>query len=448
MENDFLPTQSILLQPQKKPRTNFLDSIVFEEIKPVNNTIPKNKEKEDQKILEDLKDILRCCICQDYLDDPVYDPICPHYECKKCLDTYFQKNRARVLPCPLCKRKIRKDHLIKLPLVKSIKEIISGAKNNELLNYDVDNIENCSRHPKNKVFYLCLDCKLKMCPICDEEKRKHEEKNHHIVNYERFIKLFYILKNNFEPIKNYISEKQKYINEYKNMIKLMEEQKKSYIDLFNDLSKNIENLYKENQNKMNKYIAENIQIIGNLTNFMKNIKVHISGQIKEKYNEIENLDEIEEEIKNRISKLKLEIIDEKEIADMKHQIINKGISYKTKDYYFNFNKDDLIKNEDLCVDVEENNIYTFGVYLAKDKKNVIPYLDIKKMINNKLNNTAYGVSVEYGNMKTKKKIYLERVENDKYYSYENTIPIDELFQNEMMIDIKLTILYLDLKERV
>ena len=70
------------------------------------------------------------------------------------------------------------------------------------------------------------------------------------------------------------------------------------------------------------------------------------------------------------------------------------------------------------------------------------------MINNKLNNTAYGVSVEYGNMKTKKKIYLERVDNDKYYSYENTIPIDELFQNEMMIDIKLTILYLDLKERV
>ena len=444
-EKDFLPRQSKILLPPTNPRAGFLDSIFFEEIKPV-NTIPKKKEKEEQKLLEELKDMLKCCICQDYLDDPVYDPICPHYECKKCLEKYFKKNRAKILPCPLCKRRIRKDHLVQLPIVNSIKEIVDGAKNNEILNYNAEEIENCSKHPNNKVFFLCLDCKLKMCPICEAERVKHEQKNHHVVNYERFVKLFYILKKNFEPIKKYISEKKNYINEYKNIISLMEEQKNVYIDLFNVLSKNIENSYKENQNKMNKYIADNIQIIGNLTNFMKNIKDHIGGQIKEKYNDIENLKDIEEEIKNRVSNLKLEIIDANQIVEMKKQIINKIISNKIKDYYFNFNKNDLLQNEDLCVDVEENKIYTFGVYLSKDKKNVIPYLDIKKIINNKINNTAYVVSLEYGNMK--KKIYLERIDNNKYYSYENSIPFEDLFKNEKTIDIKLSILFLDLKEKV
>ena len=125
-EKYFFPRQSLLFQPQKKTR-NFLDSIVFEEIKPV-KTIPKHKEKEEHKLLEELQGILRCCICQDYLDDPVYDPICQYYECKKCLDEYFQKNRARILPCPLCKRKIRKANLIKLPIVKSIKTLLMKQK--------------------------------------------------------------------------------------------------------------------------------------------------------------------------------------------------------------------------------------------------------------------------------------------------------------------------------
>ena len=177
---------------------------------------------------------------------------------------------------------------------------------------------------------------------------------------------------------------------------------------------------------------------------MENIKFHISSQIKEKYNEIGNLEEIEEQIKNRISKLKLDKIDEKEILEMKKLIINKDISYKTKDYYFNFNKDDLLKNKDLNIDVENNNKYIFGVYLSKDKKEVLPYLEINKVINNKKNNTAYGVCIEYGKMK--KKLYLERDDTEKSYIYENNISFEELCENENVIDITLTILFLDLKE--
>ena len=375
------------------------------------------------------------------MEDPVYDPNCPHYECKKCLYQYFDFHKSKRLPCPQCRTIINKDHLIELPLAKSIKDIINESHNNELLNYNENENEKCSKHTYNEVFYLCLDCKLKMYPVCDEERKKHEQKNHHIVNYKRFIKLFYIIKNNFEPLKKFISEKQKNVNEYKNIIALMAQQKKTYLDLFNEFSKNIENLYKENQDKINKIIADIIHIIANLTNFMNNIKIRISVQIKKKYNDFDNLKEIDEEIKNRISKLKLKNLDENNILELKNQVQNKIVSFDNQYYNFNFNKNDLLQGGNLGFSFGGDIKYNFGVCLSQDKQYVIPFLDINKIHNNLINNSAYGVFIEYGKMK--KKLYLEKLDKDSYY-YENYIPFEELFENENNIEIKLTIIYLGL----
>lgn len=236
----FLPTESILLKTQKNNKTNYFDSLIFfKDIKPF-NALQKNKEKQDEKLLDDLKEILKCPICLSYLEDPVYDPKCSHYGCKKCLYEYFDINKTKIIRCPQCRGIINKDNLIELPIIKSIKEIINNSKNTEILDFNNDEDEKCYKHTDNEVFFLCLDCKLKMCPICDEERRKHEQKNHHIVNFKRYIKLFYILNNNFKPLKKFISEKQKTINEYKYIIALMEQQKQTYLDLFNEFSKNIE----------------------------------------------------------------------------------------------------------------------------------------------------------------------------------------------------------------
>ena len=382
---NFLPSESILLKPQKNDRINFFDSqVFFKEIKPENTT--GIKEKEDEKLLDGLNEILKCPICYNYLEDPVYDPNCSHYGCKKCLYKYFDVLKAKRAPCPQCRTIINKEHLIKLPIVKSIRDIINESKNNELLNYNGNENEKCSKHTDNEVFFLCLDCKLKMCPVCDEERRNHEQKNHHIVNYKRYIKLFYIMRNNFEPLKNYISEKQRYINEYKNIIVLMEQQKRTYLELLNDFSRNIETLYNENQNKVNKMIADNIQIIANITNFMKNIKLLISGQIKEKYNDFENLEEFEKEVKYKIGNLKLKKVDEKEILELKKQVQNKVVSIDNKSYNFSFNKNDLLQGENLGFSFQGDIKYIFGVYLSQDKNYVIPNLDINKKQNNLLNN--------------------------------------------------------------
>ena len=224
-----LPKQSILLKPDKKsPQKNFFYSELSE-----NSISQSNIESEnDDKLVKELKDILKCCICLRYLENPVYDPICPHYACKKCLDNYFAAKKSNIIPCPLCRKKIRKNHLIKLPLLDSIKELIKATKNKEDLNYDTeDNIGKCSKHQNNKILYICLDCRVKMCQNCDKEKEKHESQNHHVTSYEKYLKLYYIFKNNFQGIKQIISSQEKNINEYKTLISFLEQQKIAYLDL-------------------------------------------------------------------------------------------------------------------------------------------------------------------------------------------------------------------------
>ena len=287
MENgeNFLPTQSILLMPEKDIRTNYFQSQILIDIKPQD----EKKDNEQDKLIKDLQDILICCICYNYLENPVNDPsCCVHYACKKCFDQYFKKQKTVYIPCPLCRKRIYKKNLVKIPLVESIKEILKDAKNSKL-NYDFNEKldEKCEVHTQNSVFDICLDCKKKMCPICTEERKKHE--THHLVNYERYIKLFNFFNENFSNIKQTIEERENNIKELKRLNQLLEQQKKAYLNLFNEISIQINKLYLQNQENIQKNIASSMQTIAKLRNFMLNIKTHVSSQFKESYNDIENL---------------------------------------------------------------------------------------------------------------------------------------------------------------
>lgn len=440
-----LPKQSILLKPDKKSsQKNFF----YSELSENTNSISQSdiEGENDDTLVKELKDILKCCICLRYLDNPVYDPICPHYACKKCLDNYFAAKKSNVIPCPLCRKKIRKNHLIKLPLLDSIKELIKGTKNKDELNYDIeDNIGKCSKHHNNKLLYICLDCKVKMCQNCDKEKEKHESKNHHVTNYEKYLKLYYIFKNNFQGIKQIISSQEKNINEYKNLISFLEQQKNAYLDLFNSIHKQIKKVYTQNQESLNMIIAEIMHNIAKLKNFMINIKSHISKQFKEKYDEIGNLDIIDKEIKERIEKLNLKEFDKVDFTEVKNKYF-KTLNSNIKRQIFTLNKAEIIKEGNICCKVDESGIYSyykFGIGLSKNKKEFIIYLDINKYINNKINESSYVVCIEFG--AENKRLYLELYPDDKYYSFENSIYIDEIFENNQnLVDIKLIILHLSI----
>ena len=439
-----LPSESILLLPDKRLRKNYFQSDVFKSFE--NKEINKNKEQKEQndQLIKDLEDILLCCICLQYLDNPVNNPTCcSHYACKSCLDKYFQNKNSNIVPCPMCRRLIKKKNLIKVPIVESIKEILKDVKNSRMDDNNLIIEEKCKAHPNNQIFYICLDCQTKMCPICNEEKKKHE--NHQLVNYERYVKLFNFIQTNFTGIKENIKERETIIKEYKELYILLEQQKNSYLECLSDISLKIQNIYKKNQEKINKMIGESMKTIAELRNFMLNIKYHISSQFKKYYDDIENLEEIKEEIKKRVDKKKLKEININENIDIKNKSLKQLNLILPKQFSIAFNQKDFLNFGHVRCFVDENKNYEFGLELSEDKRLINIYLDIKRIIDGQSNDSSYVVFVEYG--LNKKKIYLKSIElNKEYYSYENSLLIEELFdEKEKNVEIKLTFSYINIK---
>ena len=58
-----------------------------------------------------------------------------------------------------------------------------------------------------------------MCAVCDEERKKHEK--HHLVNYERYVKLFNYIQKSFAGIKQNITERERMIKEFRELIVLL-----------------------------------------------------------------------------------------------------------------------------------------------------------------------------------------------------------------------------------
>lgn len=438
IKENFFPNQSILLMPSKIMRQNYFQSQLLDEIKPQDLNV--NVDKEKNKFLKGLEDILICCICYNYLENPVNDPVCPHYGCKKCLEQYFKVNKRNILPCPICRRIIRKKNLVKIPLFESLKEILKDAQNIQLSFENNVNIDDkCDSHPKNAVFDICLDCKIKMCPICIEERNKHM--NHHLVNYERYIKLFYFFQENFLKIKETIVEEENNIKQLKKTNELLEKEKRGYLNFFNEISIRINQFYSENQKNISKTIAESMKMIARLRNFMTNLKTHVSSQFKESYNDLDNIQEIENEIKERISKINLKSNQDNFLNY--GDAIDKDLYLFNKKFSFAANKKSLLDYKNLRYKI--NNYYSFGIDLSEDKKMITLYLDVENKINNKPNISSYKPKIEFKNKIT----YLEPEEIDQQlYSYEISIPIEEMFnQNEDNVYVNLDLLTLTLRDK-
>ena len=202
-----------------------------------------------------------------------------------------------------------------------------------------------------------------MCQNCDKEKEKHESKNHHVTNYEKYLKLYHIFKNNFQGIKQIISSQEKNINEYKNLITFLEQQKTAYLNLFNSIHKQIKKVYTQNQESLNRIIAEIMHNIAKLKNFMINIKSYISKQFKEIYDEINNLDIIDKEIKKRIEQLNLEEFNKADIIEIKNKYF-KTLNSNVKSQSFTLNKAEIIKGIQQC-----NDCGIFSKVAAENTKN-------------------------------------------------------------------------------
>ena len=417
----------------------FMSKFFYEKIQPQSNN--ENKNEKNVKIMKEIEDILVCYMCLEYLDNPVCDPLsCSHFACKKCLYSYFDKMKRDIVPCPLCRRRIKKSNLKSIPLVENIKEILKEAKNLSI--YEEEKIdENCSTHPKNKVFYICLDCAKKMCPICDAEKKKHE--THHMVNYERYVQLFNCFHNNFSEIKDKIKKLENNIKSYNNVYVLLEQQKKSYLDLLISISKKIENIFSLNKRKLQKLITESIDIITKLKKFMNDLKKDVSSRFQTSYDDIENFEEIEKEIKEKVNSIKIKY-SKIEVPNMENIISKKLVSSK-EEFSLTINKKNIYNTQKIFRKrLDSQGIYKFGAELSEDNKFILCYLDVENEINNKKNESAYSSCIEFGT--DQKKIYLEEEKfDDKHYSYQKIIPIEEFFpEKQDKIDIKIKVNYISI----
>ena len=282
-----------------------------------------------------------------------------------------------------------------------------------------------------------------MCPICKEEEKKHE--NHHVINYKRYVELFNFFHENFQEIKSTISNKEYKIKEYNELLGKLEQQKNAYLNFLDDIIHHIKQVYRDNQEKLNKEIGKSMETIAKLRNFMFNVKSHISSQFKASYNDLENIDEIKSKIKDRIDQLK-DSLNEMKINDLnviKNCIKNlNGI--KKEKHPLRFDKKLLLESENIYTHLDIFKNYAFGVELSQKDKNLATiYLDIKKIINEVPNDCSYMAFIEFDN----KIIYLEPFEINKgLYSYEFTLPIVELFTDkEASKDVNLTILSLNIE---
>lgn len=428
------------LIPSNNNRPNYFESQIFYNEIDIQNF---NNEKTNKSV-EQITNLLLCSICNHYLEDPMYDPsCCEHYACKKCLEKSFKKKF--IIKCPKCRRNIRKKDLKSVPGFESIKSIINDLRNSKFDNYFENAEEMCDAHPNNQIFCICLDCRKKMCPICNNDKEKHN--GHHIVNYERYKKLFIFFQENFVDIKKIINQKNDIIKEYQELNILLDQQLNGYYSLFNDILNKIKTIYEQNMNKINNIISNSMKEVANLRNFMQNIKGDISSRFKDTYDDIENFDNIKQEIKQKIDSLNLKgiNINKNEVIEMKKKCNKKIIDLPKKEIMITLNKNILMNNLSLQANIDKDGNETFGAKISEDKKEILFFLDIKKVIKNELNEGAYISYIEYGN--NKKIEYLEPHEiNQDYYSFEKILPIEQIFNNnENKISIKMTINYLTIK---
>ena len=227
------------------------------------NQIEEEKPKEEN-ITTEIKDTVKCYICFDIITKPKMCQYCHRIACEKCLYNWFivQQNKF----CGFCREKVNFYDMISVPFMSTVadfvEKVFENEENNEIISKERKN-EFCENHPKEKMYYYCLDCNKGYCKICfvffGKEKDKHIE--HDIILYEQY-KNFNL--NNLKKYEEKINEKICDMNE---KVKLYE----SYKDLYEFERKKgiefIENL----KNEFNRQIDDNIRIINDEINLLKNL---------------------------------------------------------------------------------------------------------------------------------------------------------------------------------
>ncbi len=327
----------------------------------------KNIEKDikEENLGNEIKDTVKCHICEQKMVHPKMCPKCHNISCEKCLYNWFLKDQNK--ECFYCKEPINFYEFISVPFMDTIvdfveKVIYDKKKYSSSFQNDFnfinkfrieenaisdDNLfstnDNCDIHENEKIHYYCLDCNKGYCKTCfvffGNEKDKHL--NHKIIEYSNYKKL------------NLPS-----LGKHKDTIDLKEKNILQLIKQYNSYKK----IYEFQQKTINDYISFiTKEFNNNMDNIIKNIDNKISELNKslEVYQKAKNeIDEFYKKlnIKNRFSTNAQYLIDKIE------KITNKEIINENE-------KNELLTTPD---------VFNFKIYKSK---NIEYNADINKYLN-------------------------------------------------------------------
>ena len=218
-------------------------------------------------------------------------------------------NKNKLIYCPKCNNfclikfdgyriileNCLNNHLITdLPLEEYYNDLL--LSNKKIINNDPFS---CFEH-QNKFCSFCEYCKMNLCKLCEEKHGNHKDK---------IIQFNFILRSDMD---NYIKEKNKKFEEFRNAIDLIKQDIDNIISKFENIKRNIDIYYNINNDILNVYSSQKINYYI-LINIFENKFENSLDEIKEIINEknyikkLEKLLDLYDEI-NDVSQIKIKYI--------------------------------------------------------------------------------------------------------------------------------------------
>ena len=377
-------------------------------IVPIYSIKANNKEKD----IEILSDEIKCSICLGRLNDPYYCPYCKKLSCRNCWLQNFRIKNFNNVKCHMCNQfiqfeNLRKDDLATKMILNVIGEFSSEKSKNII---DISHIkEFCELHQGIEIYNICLDCRKRMCPECQEEKNKHERNKHHIALYKNYLNLWNFIENSTKNINNHIENIEKIIEKIKKLKYFIINQKNIILDYYKNIIKKIDSNY----DTINKILDYNIinytTMINDIRENEAKIKNNVAKVFKVGYNKLENLENIKKNITTKLKEINIDGLKDNYISELYNNFfyINKNIKFIKKSQKLEIaNLEEFKKIKVMEINSGENK---YGLIL--NEEGITIYQKIPKLTNSP---DTFLTNIEIGEMT----LFLNQtIENNNYYLF-------------------------------
>ena len=192
-------------------------------LRDLNDSINKN-------LSQSVFDLVNCFICLSPDNEPLTCPKCNNFDCKKCLEQYFENHREK--KCPLCKRYIKLNELKENKIIEEVKKILHKDENKENLVNELSTlIEEKKKNWENQTNNINT-CIEKIFKFQEDLQIYKKEYDNLILNCQKLIE------ETFQDVNQKIESIINSLLSYNNIV---DDSIKKYNDIYENNKKNVYN---------------------------------------------------------------------------------------------------------------------------------------------------------------------------------------------------------------